>query len=100
MAGDCEKRAKRKTVFVLTSAQLQARMDPISTLKAKGIEEDKVVEYQAAFQMFDVYNRGFFDENDLKELLSRFSTCSVCVCGALACCPCRALWQCMYLYVR
>ena len=42
-------------------------------LKSKGIEDDKVVEYQAAFQMFDVYNRGYFDENDLKELLSKFS---------------------------
>lgn len=59
-------------------------MDPISTLKAKGIEEDKVVEYQAAFQMFDVYNRGYFDENDLKELLSRFSTSAV-VCCELVC---------------
>jgi hypothetical protein len=55
-------------------ASVSPAMDPISALKSKGIEDDRIVEYQAAFQMFDVYNRGFFDENDLKELLSRFST--------------------------
>ncbi len=48
-------------------------MDLVSSLKSKGIDEDKIAEYQAAFQMFDTAGRGYFDENDLRDLLSRFS---------------------------
>ena len=60
-------------------------MDPISQLKEKGIDDDKIVEYQAAFQMFDVFGRGVFGTAELTEVLSKFSTCAPGMCGVRVC---------------
>lgn len=44
--------------------------DPVAALKGKGLSEDKIVEYQAAFQLFDGGGRGFIDITTLGGLLN------------------------------
>ena len=43
--------------------------DPVSALKEKGLSEDKIIEYQAAFQLFDG-GRGVIDVSSLGVLLN------------------------------
>ena len=45
-------------------------MDPVSLLKEKGLSEDKIVEYQAAFHLFDGGGRGVIDASSLGGLLN------------------------------
>ncbi len=42
----------------------------MSALKDKGLSEDKIVEYQAAFQLFDGGGRGVIDVSTLGGLLN------------------------------
>ena len=44
--------------------------DSIGVLKEKGLSEDKIIEYQAAFQLFDGGGRGVIDVTTLGGLLN------------------------------
>ncbi len=62
--------------------------DAIAQLKEKGLSEDKIVEYQAAFQLFDGGGRGIIDVSTLGSLLNGTfgvcaTPCSLCTGGGM-----------------
>ena len=44
--------------------------DPVAVLKERGVSEDKIIEYQAAFHLFDIDGSGVINVANLSSLLN------------------------------